>query len=116
MNALSSMNDYDALGELSKSTTPFSVFSRSVEETQSVSVSASGCLWQEVLAQMVGEDTSIILSSAAIAQEEVERIEDIQKREELRKLLKSWREEGDEEEQRETWECLKRALHEDGFC
>jgi hypothetical protein len=28
-------------------------------------------------------------------------------------LLRSWREEGDEEEQRETWEFLKQALDED---
>jgi uncharacterized protein YchJ len=28
-------------------------------------------------------------------------------------LLRSWRDEGDEEEQRETWEFLKKALDED---
>jgi excisionase family DNA binding protein len=28
-------------------------------------------------------------------------------------LLRSWREEGDEQEQRETWEYLKKALDED---
>ena len=28
-------------------------------------------------------------------------------------LLRSWREDGDEEEQRDTWECLQKALAED---
>ena len=36
-----------------------------------------------------------------------------QKREALIELLRRWREEGDEEEQKETWEYLKKALDED---
>ena len=36
-----------------------------------------------------------------------------QRREALIELLRRWREEGDEEEQRETWEYLKKALDED---
>ena len=117
MNVLSSrVNDYDALGEIPRSSTPFSVFNRSIEEAQSVSVSASRCLWQEVLARMTCEDASIMSSSASIVQKEVERIEDIQKREGMIRWLENWNGVGDEEEQRETLECLMQALHEDGFC
>ncbi|MFP5272180.1 hypothetical protein [Coleofasciculus sp.] len=32
----------------------------------------------------------------------------------LSELLRSWREEGDEQEQKETWEILEKALDEDG--
>ncbi len=32
----------------------------------------------------------------------------------LSELLRSWREEGDEQEQKETWEILSQALDEDG--
>lgn len=116
MNALSRMNDYDPLGEIPRYTAPVSAFKRSVEETQSISVVPSGCRWQEVLARMTCEDASMISSSAYIAQEEVERIEDIQKREGVIKWLENWNGVGDEEEQRDTLAFLMQALHEDGFC
>ena len=35
------------------------------------------------------------------------------KKRELIKLLRRWSEEGDKEEQRDTWECLRKALGED---
>jgi hypothetical protein len=34
------------------------------------------------------------------------------KNQDLRELLRSWREEGDEQEQKETWEILSKALNE----
>jgi len=73
-------------------------------------------LWQEVLARMACEEISLIQSSATIAREEVERVDRIWKAVGLHSLFEIWREEGDEEEQRETWECMRQALHEDGFC
>ena len=54
MNALSSnMNDYDALGELPKPVTPVSVFERSIEEMQSVSVVPNRYLWQDLLLRIL---------------------------------------------------------------
>jgi excisionase family DNA binding protein len=47
-----------------------------------------------------------------ITEEEARRIQR-EKNEPLIQLLRSWRTEGDPEEQRETWEYLKKALDED---
>jgi hypothetical protein len=65
---------------------------------------------------MTCEVSSIISSSAGIAREEAQRIEDIQKREGVIRWLRNWNGVGSEKEQRETLECLMQALHEDGFC
>jgi hypothetical protein len=97
MSSLSSMTDHDQLSGIPSDTTAFSTFNRPIEEMQSISVLPSGCLWQEVLARMTCEDVSIISSSAGMAREEAQRIEDLQKRDGLRRLLKSWREEDEEE-------------------
>ena len=107
---------YSPLGEVPRYTAPTSVVNEAFERMQSISVIPSGSLWQEALARTTWDDTGIISASAGLAREEVQKVEELRKREALRGLLKSWREEGDEQELHETWECLRLALHEDGFC
>src|SRR5712692_715266 len=76
--------------------TPFSGLSRSLQETQSSSVTPSGSLWLQTLARLAYESPRTVS----------------QRNRALIQLLKSWRE-GDEQEQRSTWEYLKQALDED---
>ena len=45
--------------------------------------------------------------------EEVERKLQVERNQAAIRLLRSWREEGDEQEQKETWEFIRRALDED---
>ena len=47
---------------------------------------------------------------APLTLEEQERREQIKKNQAVIELLRQWREEGDEQEQTETWEILKQAL------
>jgi len=87
-----------------------------IEEIQSPSLTVSGCLWQATLAQMRCEQTNTISSSAAIANEEAEKIVDLQKRYNAHYLLKSWIEEDEEyneEEELAAFEELKHAIDED---
>ncbi len=116
MNALrSNMNDYGSLSEIPRYTTPVSVFNRSVEEMQSVSVVPNRYLWQDSLWQMLCEETSITQSSAALAKEKVERFNIMRKAEGLCRLLDKWREE-DDEEQQEVSEYSRINLGEGEFC
>ncbi len=91
---------------------PFSVSSHSLEKMQSSSVTPSGFLWLQTLARMAFENHQ------ATSQREIEKkglpqsIAQIQKNRALIQLLRSWRE-GDEQEQRSTWEYLKQVLDED---
>jgi hypothetical protein len=81
-------------------------------EVQSSSVTPNGHLWDQVLIRVLNyhlpvasrDDSRQIESQQMSAQE--------QKKAALVQLLKSWRE-GDEQEQRETLEYLKKALDED---
>ena len=114
MNAL--RNDYDSLGKQLGSTAPVSVYNRSVEEMQSISVVPTGYLWHDSLLRMLSGEKSIIQSSAAIAREEVERVDGIRRAEGLCKLLKEWREEDDEEETEEILEFSRLDLGDGGFC
>jgi hypothetical protein len=82
--------------------TPFSGLSHSLQETQSSSVTPSGSLWLQTLARLAYESPHTASQSAAQSQ----------KSRALIQLLRSWRE-GDEQEQRTTWEYLKHAIDED---
>jgi hypothetical protein len=92
--------------------TLFSGLSYSLQEVQSSSVTPSGSLWLQTLARLAYEPPR------TASQIEIESIElpqsaaQSQKSYALIQLLRSWRE-GDEQEQRSTWEYLKQALDED---
>lgn len=92
--------------------TVFSAFSQSMEEKQSSSVTPSGLLWQQKLALMVSESPLPVSQSELKKNELRQSATQSQKIHGLIQLLKSWRE-GDEQEQRDTWEYLKQALDED---
>lgn len=94
--------------------TPFSVLSHSLQETQSSSVTPSGSLWLQTLARLAYEPTraSFQLQSETEKKELPRSAAQSQKNRALIQLLRSWRE-GDEQEQRSTWEYLKQALDED---
>src|SRR5690242_7902547 len=89
--------------------TLFSGFSHSLEEMQSSSVTPSGLLWLQTLARIAYENPLTVSQSEIEAKELPESIAPSQKSRALIRLLRSWRE-GDEQEQRNTWEYLKRAL------
>ncbi len=93
---------------------PISVFSTMQyrTETQSPSVTASGYLWKQALAQLISTTTSAESPQAVSQTEFNQSVEQTQRTGALIQLLKSWRE-GDEEEQRDTLEYLQRALDED---
>ena len=92
--------------------TPFLGLSHSLREIQSSSVTPSGSVWLQTLAHLAYEPPS------SASQSEIENKELLQsgpqslKTLALIQLLRSWRE-GDEQEQRSTWEYLKQALDED---
>ena len=91
--------------------TPFSGLSHSLQETQSSSVTPSGSLWLQTLARLVYEPGTA--SQSEIENKELpQNAAQSQRNRALIQLLKSWRE-GDEQEQRSTWEYLKQALDED---
>ena len=91
--------------------TPFSGLSHSLQETQSSSVTPSGSLWLQTLARLVYEPGTA--SQSEIENKELpQSAAQSQKNSALIQLLRSWRE-GDEQEQRSTWEYLKQALDED---
>ncbi len=88
----------------------FYIRSQHVIIMQSSSVTSAGNLWQLVLAGMVNS------RQVEFSQREKDEIyrstEQEQRNLALARLLQS-RREGDEREQRETWEHLKRALDQD---
>jgi len=113
---LSSINNSQAAHEpfigASVYGTVFPGFSDYLEETQSSSVTPSGFLWLRTLARMVYEIPFTILQSEIEKKGLPQSIAQSQKKDALIQLLKSWRE-GDEQEQRNTWEYLRQALDED---
>lgn len=90
--------------------TPFFVSSQSIRGTQSPSVSESGSLWSQNL--MEAETPQYVLRHSMF-NETTHNTERARKNQAAIELLRSWREEGDKEEQRETWEYLKKVLDED---
>jgi len=92
--------------------TPFSGFSDYLEETQSSSVTPSGFLWLRTLVRMAYENPLTISQSEIEKKGLPQSITPSQKKRALIQLLRSWRE-GDEQEQRNTWEYLRQALDED---
>ncbi len=56
---------------------------------------------------------TVIIRSLENLDPEVARQEQIKRNQAVIELLRSWEEEGDEEEQTETWEYLRTALDED---
>ena len=92
--------------------TPFSGLSHSLRETQSSSVTPSGSLWLQTLARLAYEPPRTVSQSEIKNKELPQSATQSQKNRALIQLLRSWRE-GDEQEQRSTWEYLKQALDED---
>ena len=92
--------------------TPFSVLSHTLQETQSSSVTPSGSLWLQTLARLAYQSPHTASQSEIENKELPQSAARSQKNSALIQLLKSWRE-GDEQEQRSTWEYLKQALDED---
>ena len=92
--------------------TPFSGLSHSLQETQSSSVTPSGSLWLQTLARLAYEPPRTASQSEIENKELPQSAAQSQKNSALIQLLRSWRE-GDEQEQRSTWEYLKQALDED---
>jgi hypothetical protein len=92
--------------------TPFSVLSHSLQETQSSSVTPSGSLWLQTLAGLAYEPPRAESLSEIEKKEPSQNAAQPQRNSALIQLLRSWRE-GDEQEQRSTWEYLKHALDED---
>ena len=92
--------------------TTFAGFSDYLEETQSSSVTPGGFLWLRTLARMAYENHLTISQSEIEKKGLPQSITPSQKKRALIQLLRSWRE-GDEQEQRNTWEYLRQALDED---
>ena len=92
--------------------TPFSGLSHSLQETQSSSVTPSGSLWLQTLARLAYEPPRAESQSEIENKELPQSAAQSQKNSALIQLPRSWRE-GDEQEQRSTWEYLKQALDED---
>lgn len=91
---------------------PFSGLSHSLQEAQSSSVTPSGSVWLQTLARLAYEPSRALSRSEIGNKELPQSVIQSQKNHALIQLLKSWRE-GDEQEQRSTWEYLKQALDED---
>jgi hypothetical protein len=92
--------------------TPLSGLSHSLQETQSSSVTLSGSVWLQTLARLAYEPSRTASQSEIENKELPQSTAQSQKNLALIQLLRSWRE-GDEREQRSTWEYLKQALDED---
>ncbi len=92
--------------------TPFSGLSHHLHESQSSSVTPSGFLWLQTLTRLAYEPPSVASQREIESKESPQSTAQTLKSEALIQLLKSWRE-GDEQEQRSTWEYLKQALDED---
>jgi hypothetical protein len=91
---------------------PFSGLSHSLQEAQSSSVTPSGSVWLQTLARLAYEPSSAAYRNEIENKEPPQKATPSQKNRALIQLLRSWRE-GDEQEQRSTWEYLKKALDED---
>lgn len=91
---------------------PFSGLSHSLQESQSSSVTPSGSVWLQALARLAYEPPHAASRSEIENKELPQNATQSQKNRALIQLLRSWRE-GDEQEQRSTWEYLKKALDED---
>ena len=113
---LSSINNsraiYEPFIDASVYGTPLSGFSDYLEETQSSSVTPSGFLWLRTLARMAYENPLTISQSEIEKKKLPQSITPSQKKRALIQLLRSWLE-GNEQEQRNTWEYLRQALDED---
>lgn len=81
-------------------------------ESQSPSLTSNGHLWQQTLIRLVGEQLPVISRSNLNRKESSRSSEQLQRNQDLIQLLRSWRED-DEEEQSDTLEYLKQALDED---
>ncbi len=90
----------------------FSIRSLHVIVMQSSAVTSAGNLWQSILVSMVNSAYEEISQRGIKTTEVYSPTKQEQKNLALAQLLKS-RREGDEQEQQETWEDLKRALDED---
>ena len=116
MNHIGSISNSRAVHEpfihARRYTTPVSGYSQHVEELQSSAVTLNGLLWWRKLACMAYENSPTVSQNDLDKNEFSQSIVQSQKNNALIQLLRSWRE-GDEQEQRKTWEYLKQALDED---
>src|SRR5262249_34675436 len=72
--------------------------------------------WQPVGHRRRGQskrEESVVSANGATTPQEEERLKQIQKNQGAIELLRKWREEGDEEEQRAAFEALKQVLNEE---
>ena len=88
---------------------PSWVSAQNWEDMQSYSVTSGGSLWHQVLLRIAYENSHRASQYENTEHRLREKTAQYQKNSELIDLLRSWRE-GDEMEQRDTWEYLKRAM------
>jgi hypothetical protein len=91
---------------------PFSGLSGSLQEAQSSAVTSSGFVWLQPLARLAYEPSYSASRNEIETGQLPQNATPSQKSRALVQLLRAWRE-GDEQEQRSTWEYLKQALDED---
>jgi hypothetical protein len=107
-NVANSQATYEYFAKAGVTGEAFSRGLQSLPEMQSSSVTLSGSLWQETLMRLAPMASENEIKRDASTHNSMSS----QKKQALLELLRSWRE-GDEEEQRSTWEYLKRVLDED---
>lgn len=81
-------------------------------EVQSSSLTEMGYLWSYALVQLMNDELPAVFWKTVEGKDVNQRIKQIQRNIPAVHLLRSWHE-GDEEEQHETLEYLKRTLDED---
>lgn len=87
-----------------------SIFPQLRDTTQTASVTTNGFLWWQMLTRDYDEYT--VIASDNTFEEKIQPTSPSPRNQALIELLRSWRE-GDEQEQKSTWEYLKQALDED---
>jgi len=104
---------HEPLGRYIPYTTFLPIHRRYFSGMQSSSVTTIGHLWEQALAGTLKSGLPIISrQSSSGGTNFAYSNESMQRNAALIKLLRSWRE-GNEQEQQDTWEYLKRALDED---
>jgi hypothetical protein len=104
---------YEPLGRYIPYTVFLPIHPQYFSGMQSSSVTAMGHLWEQALAGTLKSDLSMISRQISSGGTNFGYgNESMQRNLALIRLLRSWRE-GNEQEQQDTWEYLKRALDED---
>ena len=87
-----------------------STFPQLKDVTQTASVTTNRFLWWQMLTRKIDEDTVTVPQNTL--EENIQLTSPSPRNRALIELLRTWRE-GDEQEQKSTWEYLKQALDED---